>query len=57
VVDLISGIPEPLKATDRDGMVARMAPSLFQGLATGTIYPRGVVLSTLLRRLTRAAIL
>ncbi len=27
-VDLVNGIPEPLKATDRDGMAARMAPSL-----------------------------
>jgi hypothetical protein len=39
---------EPHEGSDRDGMVARMAPSLppLAGLATGTVYPRGVVLST-----------
>jgi hypothetical protein len=40
-VDVVSGIPEPLKATDRDGMVARMAPSLLPGSRPGQYTPEG----------------
>ena len=45
---MVSGIRRAATDPDRDGMVARMAPSLLPlgGLATATLYPLRVILST-----------